>query len=345
MSGTDIDVETSTGVRMFSFGDAESVLNRRDLLNNVECRFEGRWFEPPVPFKLLGRALHVQPHHESAIRVKRNLLVKHFKPSRLLSRTAFGKFALDYLVMGNAFLEEVPNIAGRTMRLDHSLAVRTRVGKAGRAFFLPDHAWGGFGQPHEYEAGRLIHLAEPDVAQEVYGLPEYLSAMQSAFLNEAATLFRRRYYINGAHAGFVFYLSEASMDQKDVDMVREALREAKGVGNFKNLFINAPGGKKDGVQIIPISEVAAKDEFLGIKGTTRDDILAAHRVPPQILGVVPQNNGGFGDVGKANDIFFANEIEPLQMRFLEVNDRVGEEAITFEPYRPMGNAVPASSPA
>lgn len=28
---------------------------------------------------------------------------------------------------------------------------------------------------------------------------------------------------------------------------------------------------------IPISEVAAKDEFLGIKNATRDDILALHR--------------------------------------------------------------------
>lgn len=53
--------------------------------------------------------------------------------------------------------------------------------------------------------------------------------------------------------------------------------------NFRNLFMYSPNGKKDGLQIIPLSEVAAKDEFLNIKNVSRDDMMAAHRVPPQIF--------------------------------------------------------------
>ncbi|GKJ20610.1 hypothetical protein NUBL13794_17140 [Klebsiella pneumoniae] len=41
----------------------------------------------------------------------------------------------------------------------------------------------------------------------------------------------------------------------------------------------SPYGKEDGIQIIPLSEVAAKDEFLNIKNMSRDDMMAAHRVP------------------------------------------------------------------
>lgn len=44
---------------------------------------------------------------------------------------------------------------------------------------------------------------ELDLNQEIYGLPEYLSAIPSALLNEPATLFRRKYYMNGSHAGFI----------------------------------------------------------------------------------------------------------------------------------------------
>lgn len=36
--------------------------------------------------------------------------------------------------------------------------------------------------------------------------------------------------------------------------------------------------KKDGIRMLPVSEVAAKDEFFNIKNLTRDDLLAAHRV-------------------------------------------------------------------
>src|SRR3546814_9666254 len=95
---------------------------------------------------------------------------------------------------------------------------------------------------------------QPDVLQEVYGVPEWLAALQAGLLNENATLFRRRYYLNGAHAGFVFYLSEALADQETKDNLKDQLKNAKGRGNFKNLFVNIPNGKKDGIQIMPLSE-------------------------------------------------------------------------------------------
>lgn len=94
---------------------------------------------------------------------------------------------------------------------------------------------------------------------------------------------------------------------------------SKGPGNFRNLFMYSPNGKKNGIQIIPLSEVAAKDEFLNIKNVSRDDMLAAHRVPPQLMGIIPTNTGGFGDVEKAARVFVRNELTPLQCRITEVN--------------------------
>src|SRR5690606_4577851 len=133
------------------------------------------------------------------------------------------------------------------------------------------------------------------------------------------------YYKNGAHAGFVFYVSEPLADTETVAKLQERLQSAKGVGNFENMFVNIPGGKKDGIQIMPIADVVAKDEFSNIKNITRDDMLAAHRVPPQLIGIIPQTNGGFGDVGTATDIFFDNEIEPMMLRMLEINSWAGSE--------------------
>jgi len=94
----------------------------------------------------------------------------------------------------------------------------------------------------------------------------------------------------------------------------------------------SPQGKKDGIQLIPVGEVAAKDEFTGIKTASRDDILAAHRVPPQLLGIVPNATSGFGDVIKAAQVFAANELVPLQTRFREINEWAGEEIVRFGPY-------------
>jgi len=94
----------------------------------------------------------------------------------------------------------------------------------------------------------------------------------------------------------------------------------------------APGGKKDGLQLMPISEVAAKDEFFNIKNVTRDDVLAAHRVPPQLLGLVPTGTTGFGSVVPAAQVFAVNELRPLQARLCELNDWLGDEIVVFNPY-------------
>ena len=185
------------------------------------------------------------------------------------------------------------------------------------------------GQEIEFPAERVLHILEPDISQEIYGLPGYIAAMQSALLNEAATLFRRKYYVNGSHAGFILYMTDAAANSEDIDALRDALKDSKGPGNFRNLFMYAPNGKKEGLQLIPISEVTAKDEFLNMKNVTRDDVLAAHRVPPQLMGIIPNNTGGFGNVGDAAKVFARNELVPLESTFAAINDWVGEEVVAF----------------
>lgn len=321
--------EAKQGVQVFSFGDPVPVLDRRDVIDLGQCwQSSQKWYEPPVDFEGLARTFRATPHHSSAIYVKRNILVKTFIPHRLLSRLTFSRFVLDFLTFGNGYLERVNGRTGKPLELRHALAKYMRRGvDLDRYWFV--HGWR---QEHEFQAGSIFHLLEPDVNQEVYGLPEYLSALNAAWLNESATLFRRKYYQNGSHAGFIMYMTDAAQNEEDVDALREALKSAKGPGNFRNLFMYAPNGKKDGIQLIPVSEVAAKDEFWNIKNASRDDQLTGHRVPPQLMGIVPTNNAGFGDVEKAAKVFVANELESLQERCKELNEWIGEEVIAFKPY-------------
>jgi len=312
----------------FSFGDPEPVMDARNLLDYIECWRNGRWYEPPVSMDGLAKAFRAGPHHSSAIFFKRNVLLSCFKPHRLLDKATFSALALDYLTFGNGYLERRRSLTGRAVKLQHSLAKYTRRGiDDGQYFFIR-----GWREEHEFPVGEVFHLIEPDINQEIYGLPEYLSSLQSAWLNESATLFRRKYFNNGSHAGFILYVSDAAQQQDDVDNLRQALKDAKGPGNFRNLFFYSPNGKKDGIQVIPISEVAAKDDFFNIKNVSRDDVLAAHRVPPQLIGIVPGNTGGFGAVLPAAQVFARNEISPLMERFRELNDWLGEEVVAFDPY-------------
>ncbi len=315
-------------VDAFSFGDPMEVLDRRELLEYLECMRMGKWFEPPLPWEGLAKSFRAAAHHSSAIYVKRNILVSTFIPHPLFSRAAFERFVLDWQVFGNAYLENRLSWAGSSMGLVPAMAKYMRRGVDLSTYYFVQ----GAAEPHQFARGTVFHLQEPDINQEVYGLPEYLSSLNATWLNESATLFRRRYYKNGSHAGFILYMTDAAQNQEDVDRLREAMKNAKGPGNFRNLFMYAPGGKKEGIQILPVSEVAAKDEFWNIKSVTRDDQLASHRVPPQLMGIIPSNTGGFGDVEKAALVFARNEVKPLQDRLLAINEWVGEEVVRFEEY-------------
>lgn len=323
-----MDTTATSGIEAFTFGDPESVLDRADILDYIEAWSNGRWYEPPVSLDGLAKSFRASPHHSSAIYFKRNVLSSTFIPHRLLSREAFGRLALDYLVFGNGYLEKRRSISGSAVRLEPSMAKYTRRGVGLDQYFFTR----GWREEHEFAPGTVFHLREPDINQEIYGLPEYLGALHSAWLNESATLFRRRYYKNGSHAGYILYVNDAAHDTNDINVLRTAMKESKGPGNFRNLFMYAPNGKKDGIQVIPLSEVSAKDEFFNIKAVTRDDLLASHRVPPQLMGIVPSNAGGFGDIGKAAQVFARNELRPLQSRMQELNTWLGEEVVRFEPY-------------
>ncbi|MCW2383383.1 PBSX family phage portal protein [Sphingobium sp. B2D3B] len=313
-------------VQAFSFGDPEPVLSRATMLDMMECGHNGRWYEPPISLNGLSRAFRASPHHSSAIMLKRNMLAASLEPTRWLSRKVFAGMVLDYLVLGNAYAQEIRNRLGDLLRLDHPLAKYTRRGvKPGAFWWVP-----GFRNEEQFPLGAVHQLLAPDLNQEIYGVPEYISALQSALLNENATLFRRRYYENGSHAGYIMYAT-GEFAEGDVDKMRDALKRSRGPGNFRNLFVHSPNGKENGIKLLPIAQMGASDEFLGIKNTTRDDVLAAHRVPPQLLGIVPANAGGFGDVTKATDAFFELELAPLQSVFLDLNEAVGAEVVRFRP--------------
>lgn len=314
----------------FELGEPEPVIGGRSaLLEYAECMQNGDWYEPPVSLAALARLLRVGAHHESALRFKVNVLASTFIPSQWLSAEAFRAFALDFLVLGNGYLERRRNRLGDLLELRHALGKYTRRGvEDGRFFFITDVQ-----APHEFPRFDLFQLREADIHQEMYGLPPYLGALQSAMLNESATLFRRRYYNNGSHAGFILYVTDPAQSQGDVDALRDRLTKTKGAGNFRNVFYYAPNGKKEGIQLIPISEVAAKDDFLNIKNASRDDVLAAHRVPPQLMGMLPNNVGGFGDVEKAAKVFARNEIGPLQATMAHaINTWAARPACAFKAY-------------
>ncbi|MGF1717872.1 phage portal protein, partial [Photobacterium chitinilyticum] len=81
-----------------------------------------------------------------------------------------------------------------------------------------------------YKQKDVIFIKQYDPAQQVYGSPDYLGCVQSALLNNDATTFRRRYYKNGLHMGFIFYASDTNLSKADEEDLKEKMASSRGVG-------------------------------------------------------------------------------------------------------------------
>lgn len=320
--------QVSNKIIMQGFGDPEPVLEGRRLFEYDYCPQVDDYYEYPYDIAAVASLYRATSHHTSALVTKRNVLTSLFKPNAQLSRRDFESLVQNFLVFDNGYLQVQRSRMGSVLKATARLTRHTRRGINGNYYHVDYYR----GNPIEFQPDEIIQVFNPDIQQDMYGIPDYLSSVNAILLNEAATLFRRKYYKNGAHAGYILYLSDALTTQQDVDNLEDAVRESKGAGNFKNLFMYVPNGKPDGVKVIPLAEVAAKDEFMNIKIASRDDQLAGHRVPPQLMGIVPNNTGGFGDIKKAAEVFYWHEIYPLQNLIMDINNQVGQELITFNDY-------------
>ncbi len=263
----------------------------------------------------LAKLLKANAHHGAIPPFKRNLILREFIPSAGFSTQTMSRAALDYVVFGETYLLRKTNAFGQVLELQHLPAINMRVKlDGGFRMLLRD------GKYEDFDQDEIEHIYNYDVEQEIYGVPDYLGGLQALLLNEAATLFRRRYYSNGAHVGYIFYSNDPNMSQEDEDHLQAQIAGAKGVGNFRSMFVNIPGGSEKAIQIIPVGDFQAKDELEKVKNITRNDVIAAWRMNPALAGIIPENVAGFGDIVKIDQVYTNNEIRPICQLFNQVND-------------------------
>ncbi|EPB6911845.1 phage portal protein [Pseudomonas aeruginosa] len=274
----------------------------------------------------MAKLLRANPHHGAIAPFKRNLLLRDFIPSAGVSAQTMRCAGLDHMVFGECFLYLNENFAGQVLELEHLPAINMRCRiDGGYVMLLPN------GEQLEFDQDEVLHLKEYDVEQNIYGIPDYLGGLQSLLLNEAATLFRRRYYSNGAHAGYIFYTNDPDLSDEDEEELKAQIAASKGVGNFRSMFVNIPGGSEKAIQIIPVGDFQAKDELEKVKNITRNDVIAAWRMNPALAGIIPENSAGFGDIEKIDRVYMNNEIRPIQQLFLQVNEVLrGDRHIAFK---------------
>lgn len=321
------DTQTTGQSLAFSFGDPEPVLTNylTDYLG-IFADLSGDYYRPPVDLQGLAKLMGANPYHGPILHFKKDRIMHFYEPSRALSWRVLKLAALDFVVTANCYFQVFTNGFGRVLRLEHLPAVNMRRGKKENRYvnLLPD------GKTVDFADGEVIHLTDPDIKQGIYGIPQYLGGIQSVLLSEDSTLFRRKFFLNGAHLGYILVTNDANLDEETAKQIEKKVKESKGPGNFRSLYLNIPrSSSKEPVQIIPVGNIGSKDEFQQIKEITEMEMLAMHRVYPGLVGIIPANVGGFGDLDKSMRVYHELEVIPLQQVFLQLNELAGPRVAAF----------------
>ena len=315
----------------FRIGDPEPVLdNIIDYLGVFLSPWAG-YYEPPVSLIGLSRMRHANAQHGRCLNFKRNIISRFFQPSQWVSMKDFRCACYDHHCFGMSYFQIIANSLGGLFQLKHLPALNMRR-KPDTEEGISQYCWLGPDalMPVDFEPGEVVQTLEYDTVQQIYGIPDWLCSMQALLLNEDATLFRRKYYRNGCHIGYILYTSDPNLDPKTEKMLVEKIRAGKAAGNFKSLYINIPGGKEKAVQVIPVGDINQRDEFQKIKSISADDVIVGHGMQPALAGIRPEGNQSFGDIEKIVRVYVETDAKSMVQPFLDLNQQLGVEAFRFD---------------
>ncbi|WP_447880016.1 phage portal protein [Serratia fonticola] len=293
-----------------SLGKPEPVLTTGTDYKDIWYDNDFDHYTQPIDRLALAQLVNLNGQHGGILYARHNMVCADYLGGGLPHQALKGG-VFDYFTFGDLAIAKVRNGWGDVMGLAPLPSLYTRIRKDDSFVVLQK------GEPLEFAPEDVIFLRMYDPQQQVYGLPDYIGGIHSALLNSEATIFRRRYYHNGAHTGGIIYTNDPNLSTEVEDEIVQSLEQSKGIGNFSTLFVNIPKGDPDGIKFIPIGDISANDEFANVKNISAQDVLAAHRFPAGLAGIIPGNTGGLGDPGKARDTYRQDEVIPVQRMIMD----------------------------
>ncbi|HEO9045946.1 TPA: phage portal protein [Enterobacter kobei] len=294
---------------VITFGKPEPILTTGTDYYNIRYDGRGDYWRLPIDRLALAQLPNLNAQHGGVMYARRNMIAGDYQGGGLTHDQLEGA-VFDYLLCGDLAIVKARNVVGKVVELFPLPSIYCRRRKDGALVFLQEK------EPIIYPPEDIVFIKSYDPRQQIYGLPDYIGGIHSILLNSEATIFRRKYYNNGAHMGFILYTNDPNLTTEVEEEIKKKIEESKGVGNFTNLYINIPRGNPEGVKLMPIGEVAAKDEFNNVKSISAQDILTVHRFPAGLAGIIPDRGASLPNPDTARTTYRKDEVRPLQRRLM-----------------------------
>lgn len=220
---------------------------------------------------------------------------------------------IDYLSVGNAFMEVVRDRAGRPAELYHARALRMRraedLRQEGRAYYqlsaegerrgdVAFAAYGADASIPQRAASEIIHLYAYDPRSDYYGQPGWLGALGTMGLTRTVSLFNTKLFANNMMATYAVVVRGGRLSNEGREAIQRFVRDrASGAQNAGRVLLLE--NERDGVTIDfePLTMQVKNLMITEAQPFFREEVIAAHGVPLRLLGIVtPGQLGATGEV-------------------------------------------------
>jgi len=229
---------------------------------------------------------------------------------------AFGIFTLG--AAGNAYLEVVRNAKNEIAELYWVPPQHIWVDKNGGFIYRVDGATGShlapFGAPDRGDEHEVVHLKTPFLRHRHYGLPRWVAIVRAIQLDNNAVDYNSNFFANSARPDFAIIIEGGEFTPEVEQQVANFLtNNFKGVANsHRTIYIPVPDPNVN-VRFEKLSAEIREASFTRLRDCNRDEIIAAHGVPPRILGVMSAGQlGGGGEVAGQILVFDQVTLQPLR---------------------------------
>lgn len=237
------------------------------------------------------------------------------------------KVWIDYLTIGNGFLEIGRNRNGTIGYVGHIPAtfVRVRrardgfVQRAGAKFIFfrnfqdleTEDPIGSDSNPNE-----LIHFRQYSPTNTYYGIPSAVSALSAIIGDKFAKEYNIDYFENKSIPRYAIILKGANLSQKSKqEVVNYFKNEIKG-NNHGTLFVPLPAtlGRDVDIKFEKLENTTQEASFDKYRKSNRDEITVANRVPAPKIGIYDNANLA---VSRDADKTFKNQVVGPDQKIIE----------------------------
>ena len=231
--------------------------------------------------------------------------------------------AFDWECMGNGYFEVARSLKGQIGELYHVHAQTVFANVRNNR--LTGYVQEAGGSVHFSHFGardgrnELFHFKRFTPLSTWYGLPEWVAALEALRLDQEKKTFYAAFFKNFAVPSYAVIMTGAEFSEEVENAVRAGLQQLKGVENaHKTMLLSVPFSRNEAEIRFEKLMADLKDlPFEKLSQATREEILAAHGVPPRLVGIVTAGAlGGGGEMEGQMLSFIEMKVKP-RMKYLE----------------------------